>query len=767
MTNRRGKRGGGFLTLAVLMLVPAVVLSQSSDIKYEGTSDRPTSIRETVRVDLVLTEVVVLDKKGRHVTGLPRDLFRVVENGVELPVLTFDEIDWRTNPEQAQAAAKVVAESAVAPVESPTADAAATQELAAPRVDPRGERKFIFVFDGYNNPSPLRLVQARREAMKFARNHMGPGDVGALYEIAPYIRNLVGFTADLGELEKGLEEVRYFPGESLGTQIVDSTVYSGMVGSRDDIENNLRRNVEFGAEQSVAEQRIYFQSFQALGNILEVVPGRKFVLWFSGGFPMVTSSKERADLGYSPAFKSMMAQLERADTRVYGFDIGDEVALLDAEDRSSYRQILDEYGFNPGDVGRVYGAIGAAAEYGSGFTQIMAVISHGSGGRFFPGKDYERNLGAVNDDSQHYYLIGYESQSDGLGDAEVERYRKVRIEVDDKVGRVVAKKGRFLRKSSESTLLATSSTSIPAEPAQGGAGDLSSEPDEDSEVRHELFCSPVLFPGPPGRTLVALPIFLSGPVKPIQLGDNYDLDISLVVVVRSGEHVFDQHERTFRSTIDTSGLDTLLRGVRMTDAIELPPGAYDFAVELRLNGLGVEASWHAPVEVKGFAGEQLQLSSVAILPDESAAPLIGDVFLQGGEDEELASIAESDPFKLVNEWRVLGSGTDAVDRLAPLTVFFRVYHPRVNPDSGKPEGLMLDYLLEPDDGGAKVLPPVELVYFKGARDDGAFDVLARLDLRAMEAGAYRLQVVARQDDADRRAAESHPVLIASPSKILN
>jgi len=54
-------------------------------VKVLGT----TGYQEVVKVEIVELSVTVVDHDGKLVTGLPRDAFRVLEDGTEVPLEAF------------------------------------------------------------------------------------------------------------------------------------------------------------------------------------------------------------------------------------------------------------------------------------------------------------------------------------------------------------------------------------------------------------------------------------------------------------------------------------------------------------------------------------------------------------------------------------------------------------------------------------------------------------------------------------------------------
>jgi VWFA-related protein len=705
---------------------------------------------EEVRVELVLIEAVVVDRAGRHVRGLTADEFRVREAGREMPIVSFDEIDLVGRQERPAAAGPDAPETKDRPA-SEAASAQPEQDPAPATPAVARERTVVLLFDGYNNASALSLSQARRAAKKFLRSRLLPGDRAAIYEISPFLRSLTSFVTDVEVLEKGIDEVRYYPGTSLGKDITDAAVYQGRLGSRSDIERRLLASGTFAASQYAAERRQYIRSLSSLADVLEQLPGRKLVALFSGGFPMVLAQEDRASVGFGEDFRRMVRQFQKSRTTVYSMNIGEEPALVDATVDSSYRDTLDYLGLGPDYVDYLGVGLGPGGDSSVAYNQFQSVLALESGGRFFPGRDYLAALNGVDDDSRHYYLIGYEWDPTVAQGRKRDRYRRIKIDVQGKKLRAVARSGRFVR--DERTRQPTEQGS-----AVGVAAVAVPAPEP---PRHDLSCAPVLFPLERDRTLVVLPLRLSGPVTSVHTPEGDLLDISTRTVARMGQNEFANPSHDFRSRLKPGVSADLGRGLQLTEAIELASGRYEVDAWLRLNGRDIEARWMGTIEVPSWGMDDLEVGGLTVLAEESAPPIVADVFTALESGAVTDERAWSDPFKLQGDWRVMGRGQPVVRVGEAPTIFFRVYNPEVQPDSGLPVDLALDYSLRPMPDGREILPPIELVYFRRARQAGAFDVVVRLDLGTVEPGSYRLRVDAREEHDGAQAARETAIRVAS------
>ncbi len=734
----------------------------ASPASAEDQQNRPSGLTENVTVSLVLVEAAVIDSRGRHVRALQRESFTVREDGQVMPLATFDEVDLARPARAPKAASEAPRNGSGAqpPTTLPTA-----VETQSPLAQEERERQFVFLFDGYNNTSALRLAQARKAAKKFVRTRMRQGDRAAVYEVSPYLRGISFFTTSAASLDRSIDEVRFFPGESLSGQILDSAMSQNQIGSRTEIQNRILSSAGFALTQQAAERRQFYDSLASLAAALDSVPGRKIVVLFSGGFPILPSKEGLANGGFTVEFKQMIQKLGQARVTVYSLDIGEERALGDVTQALNYRVALDTLGFGSDFLDRM--GLGLGSDTSTAFTQILAVLATESGGRLLGGHDYDTALASMDDDTDHFYLLGYvPPEAATAGSSAVvrrERYRSIDVSVNRKGVRVLVRRGRFegsLRGPQRQQEVADLQRNAPAIKSS------STPTTGPGPVRdHILSCLPTAFPGPNGRTLVTLPLLLKGPISPVKMPEGgFALDITARVVASAGgEEVF-RREHSLRVSATAQGAEAMSRGVRLTEAAELAPGQFDLKVNVRLNGLDVNAAWSGSVQVPAFAKDRFEISELSLLGETSAeSPLVADVFTATGSDSGNGDRPMEDPFSLDNGWRPVGVAQSMLTPSFPLSVFFRVYRPTVDPATSVPRQLSIDYVLAPAAGGPEILPPARTVYFRKAKATEAFDVIARIDLSGVEPGAYDLRVEAKDGPSGVEVRRGRQIAVAETS----
>src|SRR6202166_5390741 len=78
---------GGALTCSILVLAKPPDKDKDKNKEKENNSE----VTFTARTELVLITTLVTDKSGNHITGLKKEDFRVLENGAEQKIATFED----------------------------------------------------------------------------------------------------------------------------------------------------------------------------------------------------------------------------------------------------------------------------------------------------------------------------------------------------------------------------------------------------------------------------------------------------------------------------------------------------------------------------------------------------------------------------------------------------------------------------------------------------------------------------------------------------
>jgi VWFA-related protein len=262
---RTAPTASAFAALAAV-LASALAVPRLSAQERPGAGSAPFIAREGVSVTNL--DVVVTDGKGNRVTGLKKEDFLVVEDGIELPVSNFTAIEqgrFLLPPEET--AAPAAPEPAPAPAAAP----------------PTAPKTRIVIFLDNLHILPFDRNRVLRNVETFVRDNI-KGDVEGM--IVTFNRTLKvrrKFTNDGRDLSDILRQIE--EESALGTQldserrdiikaIDDSTTADQAVGRVRQYAQSVENDLKFT-----------FDAMKSTINQLSGVEGRKILVHVSGGLP--------------------------------------------------------------------------------------------------------------------------------------------------------------------------------------------------------------------------------------------------------------------------------------------------------------------------------------------------------------------------------------------------------------------------------------------------------------------------------------------------
>jgi VWFA-related protein len=251
-------------------------------------------LKESISVNIVEVPVTVVDSSGNPVRGLTAANFKLLDNGKERPISSFDTVDF-----------------------GPTATAAAGPKLALAKMNPAARRNFMLLFD-LSNSSPRALIRAQDSARQFVAKAVQPRDlvgVGTI-DVEHGFRLLTAFTTDREMVATAISNPAAFKSNdplqlSNETRLatLDTSLPSGTAnGAAGDAKQERAAEVAADARESMARtQKINEQYVRGkvqrqveylgqLAKTLRAVAGRKQVVLLSEGFdPSVVTGRDARD----------------------------------------------------------------------------------------------------------------------------------------------------------------------------------------------------------------------------------------------------------------------------------------------------------------------------------------------------------------------------------------------------------------------------------------------------------------------------------------
>ncbi len=562
----------------------------------------------------------------------------------------------------------------------------------------------------------------------------------AVFELAPHLYTVNGFTSNVSRLREGIDSIRIMPGTDMGKELIDQKLTQSERLNDEFLEQQLRNAATFGHKLSSQEQNSYYTSITQLGQALATLPGTKAVVLFSGGFPVTRTWETAATGGLTPDFKVMLDVLGQYGIRFFTFDVGIEGGYVGADERTNFRMQLDQLGLGNEWLDDMQ--IGAQLDARHAHHEVLAVLGNETGGRFMRGNNFDRGLARVDEDLSHYYLIGYRP----IDLQRIERYLKLNVEVEGYRGlKVVARHGRFVQEAQaqkereeESRRAAMAALTKPL----------------------TLHARPVFYPAANGRTLVVLPVLAEGlgmtAKERAELPDKVPLKVRLRAQV-SGITI-EEMERDVMLPLGDAAVGKLEHGFALREAMVLPPTAFDVIVEVEAPKLSRLGRWQDTVRVPKVPLGEFGVRGLALLSPGNQTLGLYDVFrskqpVPGTEPVRALADPMGDP-----RGRPPIVVDETVARDVPLLAQIGISAPPPPRADGQ-SPLRIDWELLPEGGGETLAPDVQYRRLELKPDGAWLDVVAQLDLTSVPAGRYSLRVSAAEIDSANFAHAEVPLVV--------
>ena len=424
--------------IAFVALVSALSFSQSSWDAVEHSNEFPQVVkpitfeeegRVTFRSQTILIEVpvVVTDKNGNHIHGLSQSDFRVLENGKEQKISTFEE--------------KV---STNAKIPQSPAQPGEFSNLTVSEQQPRAIT--VIAIDTVNTPYLDQYV-GRRELIKFLADNIDTSQILALMIITSHgVEVVQGLTGDSDQLLQVLKRVSGEMPQSQGTSIdnqanaaLGSVPQVPAVSARSSIAASLsavqafedRTDTLAAQFQQVRAIEITMNSFLGIAWSLSGVPGRKSIIWATSGFPFVISGPDVMPGNIGALYKRTVKALTDGQISVYPVDVRGlfvPTGMGEASVRSapSVRRVNNRMWLQSNTI-----------------ASLDEFADMTGGKAFYNTNDLVGSFKRAAHDSSSYYRIGYylDTKNNHAG------WRQLKVGVDKKDAEVRARKGFFITKA--------------------------------------------------------------------------------------------------------------------------------------------------------------------------------------------------------------------------------------------------------------------------------------------------------------------------------
>jgi len=423
--------------------VPATAIF---DTKSSAAGSDAPAFKIQRHTQLVLVPALVNDSKGNFIPGLTADDFTIKDNGVIKKVKFVQEIV--APPAQELEKAKLPPGTYSNSVLTPKAPL----------------RVVIILFDMLNSHFKDQ-VPARIQLTKYLRTQIAPGTMVALLGLGRgglrMYHDLTSDTQGLGlELEQAMETGRHSISTNLQDEMSDTESQEAFVG-----HGGFAITNSHGRSDRKIIVLDTLAAFKNIAGAYGTIPGRKSLIWVTGGFPFeLDGSKSTSDgmpsldkdslMDIMPDYQSAWEALNDANIAMYPVDMHGllNTSMPDAT-----------YAAKKGG-----NSITAMAKFqdqkqtrNEDNINTMTTFAGQTGGKaFYNDNDLVTGLKEAVDDTRSSYMLGYY-----LDDDAKPGYHKLRVDVNHPGAHIRARTGFLVKKDD------------PAHPPPGGKDPASADVD--------------------------------------------------------------------------------------------------------------------------------------------------------------------------------------------------------------------------------------------------------------------------------------------------
>jgi VWFA-related protein len=517
--------------LTLVLTAHGVLLAQGEAPKF------------TSRAELVLVPAVVTDKSGKHLSGLTRDDFVLLEDGKPQKVAVFEEL--KTTAERVQRSAM---------------PAGHFSNILETGNHPK--RLVIVALDVVNTPILLQ-ASSRMELLKFLAQSLDPGEPTELVMIG---RNgltvLHDFTGDPAILAEALRR-KTGTSPSLAEKNAASQgpppgdALAAVLRMLAHMENEDKARMEaFDRHAAILST---LAAFQQIAASVAGIPGRKALLWVGSGFPFSISQTDTApSLGsVIDPYQRTWRMLNQAQVAVYPIDIR---ALTNPKFHGVDEAGTKHLPWEPtGDDPYTDILLRDDKEQQEILTTLQNFADATGGRAFFDSNDLQRGFREAVEDNSDYYMLGYYLNRQGKKPG----WHKLQVKLEQR-GVVVRARNTFLLTNAargddamreDLRLALQSPVDFSAIPIQGSWTDIS--PDG-------------------ARKKAAFELVMPAGFAEIAEDDGNDMKVEFFVEAKAEGQTPVRVGQTVDVHLDTNGIEQIrTHGMTYRNVLKLQPGMYD------------------------------------------------------------------------------------------------------------------------------------------------------------------------------------------------
>ncbi len=354
-------------------------LTVSALLAQQTADQPPVVLKSTTR--LVQVSVIAQDGKGQPVTDLKKEDFRIKVNGREQPIKIFS----------------MDSSGALPKGEEKLPPDVYTNRLA---VNPGQQSSVTIILLDTLNTRWADQVYAKAQVIRYLRT-LQPEDHIGLYTLGSSLRVLHDYTADSAELLNRLEILKGKALPDMSSKEPTDAMHGDAL-----LLDALQRGAGGAspAERSFyTTQRIIgtLKAIEFIANHLAKTPGRKNLIWVSGGFPL--------EIGFDNAAAWRNPQI---DQRTFTDEVSETVRAVNDANMAVYpvdaRGLMVASTYNAETRGNARGMTKAPAMVGVKNQQTMEELASRTGGHaYYNSDDLAKAIHTAVDDSRVTYMLGF------------------------------------------------------------------------------------------------------------------------------------------------------------------------------------------------------------------------------------------------------------------------------------------------------------------------------------------------------------------------
>jgi VWFA-related protein len=564
------------LALALMLAGTALLRAQGPLDGPDGPppppEDRPPAGAIRVSTELVLTNVVVRDKKtGELVKGLTAKDFRIFENGKQQTIHSFD---YQSVEKAAALDEKLISGSEKLLLNKGTGAVVTGDAL-------RNHRLIILFFD-LTSMQPEDLDRAVDSAKNFINKQMQAADLVAVASLDTSLSLDQDFTTDKTALIRAVANYNDSDG-------------SGFAPGANSTTNQVEDASGFTADESefgdINTDRELF-ALKEIAQSLDKIQVKKSLLYFTGGIT-------RNGIENQAALRSALSAAVKADMAIYCVDARGLEAISPLGN-ASVGSLRGTGAYNGGAARNNFDANFNSQE-------TLSTLSADTGGKaFFDSNDFSPAYTQVQNDTSAYYVIGFRS-TNPLRDG---RFRKLSIQVNRSDLKLEYRPGYYAPSDFKHAKTEDRQRQLDEQLAS-----------EDAATDLPVYLEAFFFKANETHFTVPVSLIVPGSQIPfIKGGDRDKATLDILGEVRDPHgFVLGSAQQTIKLAFE-EGQQVRQKNIQYTTSFTLLPGKYKLKFVVRENQTGLMGSFEATIVLPDLKKSPLKLSSVLLSSQRVTAP---------------------------------------------------------------------------------------------------------------------------------------------------